>query len=497
MTGLTIGSVFRNAARAVPNRPAAALDDAVLTFREIDAQADRIAYALAARGIGRGDRVLCWTGTLLEMVPVFAALARVGAAYCPLPGMLQLDEAKGICEVADPTLVLFDADHADGAQLQPGVQSVLLDDLLAEAAAHSGEHYPDVSSETDPHVLFFTSGSTGRPKGVVLSHRVNYLRTHPGSQVEPRGAMICVYPLFHMGAWTIALQQWQARDLVVFVSRTDGPHICALVRKHAATRLNAVPAIWQRLIDTLAKADEPAERVLPTIEYADGGTSATPPALLDGIARACPNAYLRVFYGSTEAGNVASLTGDDIGRKPHSCGLPSTASEVRIDAESGELCVRGPLLFDGYYGNPVATANAIQDGWYRTGDLATVDDEGYLRIVGRAHDLIRTGGESVVPTEVETTLTGLAGVAELAVIGMPDDTWGEVVCLVIVPHPGAPVPSIEAVREHCSGRLAAFKHPRLLHTVDALPRTPATGQIQRRLLVEKLRTTPHPVLEDR
>jgi acyl-CoA synthetase (AMP-forming)/AMP-acid ligase II len=497
MTGLTIGSVFRNAARAVPNRPAAVLDEEVLTFAEIDAQADRIAYALAARGIGRGDRVLCWTGTLLEMVPVFAALARVGAAYCPLPGLLQLDEAKGISEVAEPTMVLFDADHVAGSELRPGVQAVLLTDLLAEAAAQGPDPYPDAPVETDPHVLFFTSGSTGRPKGVVLSHRVNYLRTHPGAQLEPRGAMICVYPLFHMGAWTIALQQWQARDLVVFVSRTDGAHLCAQVREHAATRLNAVPAVWQRLLDTLAQQEDPADRVLATITYADSGTSATPPALLDGIAQACPNAYLRVFYGSTEAGNVASLTGGDVARKPNSCGVPSTATEVRIDAGSGELCVRGPLLFDGYYGDPVATANAIQDGWYRTGDLATVDDEGYLRIVGRANDLIRTGGESVVPAEVEATLTGLSGVAELAVIGMPDDTWGEVVCLVIVPEPGASVPSIEAVRDHCSGRLATFKHPRLLHAVDALPRTPATGQIQRRLLVERLRTVSQPVLEDR
>jgi acyl-CoA synthetase (AMP-forming)/AMP-acid ligase II len=309
--------------------------------------------------------------------------------------------------------------------------------------------------------------------------------------------MICVYPLFHMGAWTIALQQWQARDRVVFVSRTDGPHICALVREHGATRLNAVPAIWQRLLDSLAAAGDAAQQVLPTIAYADSGTSATPPALLEGIAQACPNAYVRVFYGSTEAGNVASLTGADIARKPNSCGVPSTATEVRIDPDSGELCVRGPLLFDGYYGNPVATANAVQDGWYRTGDLAEVDDEGYLRIVGRANDLIRTGGESVVPAEVETALAGLAGVAELAVIGMPDDTWGEVVCLVVVPHPEAAVPSIDEVRAHCSGRLASFKHPRLLHTVDALPRTPATGQIQRRLLVERLRTVSQPVLEDR
>jgi acyl-CoA synthetase (AMP-forming)/AMP-acid ligase II len=166
--------------------------------------------------------------------------------------------------------------------------------------------------------------------------------------------------------------------------------------------------------------------------------------------------------------------------------VPSQATQIRLDPETGELCARGPLLFDGYYGNPEATSRALQDGWYRTGDLAAVDDEGYLSIVGRAHDVIRTGGESVVPTEVETALQGLPGAAEIAIVGLPDDTWGEVVCAVVVAEPGAAPPSLEAARAWCSGRLAAFKHPRALHVVDELPRTPATGQLQRRLLVEAL-----------
>ena len=499
MSALTIGSVFRNAARAVPHHPAAVLDDAVLTFGEIDAHADRIAHTLAARGIGRGDRVVCWTGTLLEMVPVFAALARLGAVYCPLPGTLEADEAVGMVRVARPALLIHDHEHQVGSAIDaPGLQVLTLDELLARAASARPDPFPDTVDESDTHVLFFTSGSTGRPKGVVLSHRVNYLRTYPGPQLERRGAMVCVYPLFHMGAWTIALQQWQARDLTVFVSRTDGAHICALARKHEAARLNAVPALWQRVLDELAAALDPADRSLPQIAFADSGTSATPPELLSEIARACPNAQLRVFYGSTEAGNVASLNGVDVPRKPYSCGVPSQATEVRIDAVSGELCVRGPLLFDGYYSDPGATADAIQDGWYRTGDLATVDDEGYLSIVGRAGDLIRTGGESVVPAEVESALAGrggLRGVAEFAVIGLPDDVWGELVCLVVVPEVGAAAPTLAQMRERCTGQLASFKHPRVLRIVDALPRTPATGQIQRRLLVAALRM-PDLVQED-
>ena len=285
-----------------------------------------------------------------------------------------------------------------------------------------------------------------------------------------------------MGAWTISLQQWQARDAVVYVPRPDGPAICEAVRRHSAARLNAMPAVWQRILDTLAENGEQ----LPSIRLADSGTSATPPALLEAIAKACPNAWIRIFYGSTEAGNVASLTGDDVFRKPNSCGVPSQATEIRLDPGTGELCARGPLLFDGYYGNPEATARALQDGWYHTGDLAAVDDEGYLSIVGRAHDVIRTGGESVVPTEVETALQGLPGAAEIAIVGLPDDTWGEIVCAAVVAEAGAEPPTLETARAWCGGKLANFKHPRALRLVEQIPRTPATNQIQRRLIVEAL-----------
>jgi acyl-CoA synthetase (AMP-forming)/AMP-acid ligase II len=476
--GLTIGTVFRNAARAVPHRAAAVLGEDVLTFAEIDRQADAIAHGLSRRGIRRGDRVVCWTGTRLDVVPLFAALARVGAVYCPLPANLGPDEALRVLSVAEPSLLVVEA----GAQLPVSDVPVMTVEEIASEAVPDAGVFEDTATEADTHVLFFTSGSTGPPKGVMLSHRVNYLRSHPGSQEEPRGVMVCIFPLFHMGAWTISLQQWQARDAVVYVPRPDGAAICEAVRLHNAARLNAMPAVWQRILDTLAENGEQ----LPSVRLADSGTSATPPALLEAIAKACPNAWIRIFYGSTEAGNVASLTGDDVFRKPNSCGVPSQATEIRLDPGTGELCARGPLLFDGYYGNPEATARALQDGWYHTGDLAAVDDEGYLSIVGRAHDVIRTGGESVVPTEVETALQGLPGAAEIAIVGLPDDTWGEIVCAAVVAVAGAEPPSLETARAWCSGKLANFKHPRALRLVEQIPRTPATNQIQRRLIVEAL-----------
>ena len=165
------------------------------------------------------------------------------------------------------------------------------------------------------------------------------------------------------------------------------------------------------------------------------------------------------------------------------CPGPSTA--VRVD-EDGRLWVRGPLLFDGYLDDGAATAEVLVDGWYDTGDLADVDEDGYLSIIGRAREVIRTGGEAVSPGEVEAVLATHPGVAEVAVVGIPDTEWGEVVCAVVVVAPGTAAPDVEALRATCAATLAPYKHPRRVVVVDRIPRTAATGQVQRRLLAELL-----------
>ncbi|MEU0938569.1 class I adenylate-forming enzyme family protein [Embleya sp. NPDC005971] len=492
--GLVIGAVFTGAARAVPDRPAAVLGEDVLTFGELDAAADRMVGALRGVGVRRGDRVVCWNRTTLDVLPVFVALARIGAVHVPLGPALSADEATATARVARPVLLIAD-DTVPGATVGAaiGVAVVGLGGSAGPtggAPTPEGATAPDVAEgpgETDPHVIFFTSGSTGRPKGVILSHRTNVLRTHPGSQLEPRGAMVCPYPLFHMGAWTIALQQWQARDTVVLVARADGAEIVAAVRRHRATRLNCVPAVWQRVLDTLAAEGGPglAGGTLETLRFADTGTSRTPPELLAAIAEAAPNAVLRVFYGSTEAGNVAALDGVDVARKPGSCGVPGPFQEIELGPD-GEVWVRGPLLFDGYFDDEAATRAVLRDGRYHTGDLATMDAEGYLSIVGRVGELIRTGGEAVAPGEVEAVLTRTDGVREAAVVGLPDATWGELICAVVVPSDPANPPDLAALRAGCVGRLAAHKHPRRVVYVDELPRTPATGQVLRRRLAERI-----------
>jgi acyl-CoA synthetase (AMP-forming)/AMP-acid ligase II len=295
---------------------------------------------------------------------------------------------------------------------------------------------------------------------------------------------VCMFPLFHMAGWTIAMGQWQARDGVVFVAADPGA-VADAVARHGAARLNCIPLVWRRILDAVAAGTVDAAK-FATLRFADTGTSATPPELLRAIRDLVPHATVRVFYGSTEAGNVASLEMADFDRKPGRVGVPSLLTRARI-AESGELEVTGPLLFDGYFDDPEATASALVDGWYRTGDLAELDEDGFVTITGRAHATIRTGGETVAPTEVELVLLGCPGVREIAVVGVPDADYGDLVCAVVVARDPATPPTLAALREFGAERLAAFKLPRRVELVDAIPRTAATGQVQRHLLAERIR----------
>ncbi|HEX5616104.1 MAG TPA: class I adenylate-forming enzyme family protein, partial [Acidimicrobiia bacterium] len=452
---LLIGNVLANAARVAPSALAATLGDQRITFADLDDASNRMARALAAAGVGHGDRVVWWGDTTLDALPLFGGLARLGAVFAPLNAHFGPDEAVPVVEHATPRLLVTDAAHRDLgaavagatgvaiAQLGPGSGTDL--DRKARDAAPDSVVTPGLR-ETDPHVVFFTSGSSGAPKGVVLSHRANWLRTAAAATTTSGGrGVVCMFPLFHMAGWTIALGAWQARRAVHFVATPDAPTLLATTERERAARLYCIPAVWSRIVEHGVAGYD-----LTALEEADTGTSATPPELLAAIKAALPHTVTRVFYGSTEAGPGVQLGDADLFRKPGSVGVAQPGVEVRV-ADDGEVCLRSPYLFDGYLDDPDATAAALVDGWYRTGDRGVLDTDGYLSITGRIREVIRTGGETVAPGEVEAVLGTHPALAEVAVVGVPDPTWGEVVTAVVVLRPGAPSPTLDDLRDHCTG----------------------------------------------
>jgi fatty-acyl-CoA synthase len=461
---LLVGDVLWTAAQRTPRRVAATLDDRQVTFAELAATTEGLCRALAAGGIGHGARVV-WRGdTTLDAIALAMALASLGAVFIPVNPRLSAEEADPVLSVADPHLVIEGDEFAR---------------LLASRVS-SGVDRPAVR-ETDPHIIFFTSGSTGTPKGVELSHRATMLRTLLDSTPVPAGPALCIGPQFHVSGWQGPTTALQCSDEVVYVTRPDAEPILSAIERRRVVRLYAIPAVWRRLLESDRSGYD-----LTCLRQADTGTSATTPELLHAISDAFPTATTSIYYGSTEAGSVCRLPPPDLHRKPGSVGPAALGVQARLDA--GELVVRTPFIMSGYFRDPDATAAALVDGWFHTGDLAERDDEGYYSIVGRAKDIIRTGGETVAPAEVDIVLLAHPSVADAAVAGVPHPDWGEIVTAFVVLHPGASL-DLPQLRSFCDGRLASFKQPRRLVVIDEIPRTGATRQVQRRLLVGSVVST--------
>ena len=492
-TPLLVGDLMQKNAKTYPRRVAAWMGGDSLTFAELDERADRLAQALRAQGVGHGDRIVAWADTCLEVLPLFVALAKLGAVFAPLNARLGTSEAAVIVKMAQPRMLVADADHLQGAieiASELGIERVgslsapdresNVMDLRPNQLAPCPEAIDEPAlAETDPHVIFFTSGSTGAPKGVILSHRANYLRTYQGVFLAEEERSVCMFPLFHMAAFTLALSAWQTQGEIAFVEAATAEKILEAVEARRANRLYCIPAVWNRILELDAERFD-----VSSLRFIDTGTSATPIELLKTLKDRFPGCVLRVYYGSTETGAGTTLMDADVLSKPGSVGLPSPGVDLRI-GDGGEICLRTHYLMDGYFNNPEATREAMQDGWYHTGDIGALDDEGYLFVVGRIKELIRTGGEAVAPAEVEAVLSRHPGIRELAVVGIPDPQWGEVICAVVVPEGDANI-TLEALQKTSDGALAGFKKPRRLEIVETLPRTAATGQVQRILLIEEI-----------
>lgn len=486
--------VLACAAGAAPARLAVTLGDEKMTFGDVAAQANRFANSLLAFGGRPGERLAWWSDISLDGVGLYFAANRIGLAFAPLNPDYTDAEAGAVLAYLRPQLLVVDRARAERAEaLVRGTGTILLTlggagrqpgtDLLAHAAgASTGAPGVALPGEDAVSTIFLTSGSTGRPKGVMVSQRATWLRTHAGAAAYATTGgpgEVVMFPLFHMAGWNFAMMAWSAGHAAHLVRRANAPQILGALARWSPSVLYCIPAVWRRILESDMAVDTGG------VQWALTGTSQVSTELLEGIKERFPAARTTVNYGSTETARAVALRDPDLFSHPGSVGHPIPGVRAKV-AEDGELVLTSDRLMSGYFELPDETAQALQDGWYHTGDLAEQDDEGYLYIVGRKKEVIRTGGETVAPVEVEGALAGYPGVRELAVVGIPDPQWGEVVCAVLVLAEGATVPTVEGLRAHIGDRLAPYKHPRRVVQAEALPRTSATGQVQRAKLVEQL-----------
>jgi fatty-acyl-CoA synthase len=473
---LTLGRWLADRARTTPQRVAIRFLGQDLTYAELDSRASRLAAGLAARGLRRGDRLATLTTTSPDHVATFFACARLGVALQPISWRLASAEVAYQLEDAEPSLLLASDDYAELARKAgTKVEIARIGDPTLEA---DGE-VEDVARDDDPLLLVYTSGTTGKPKGALLSHancfwtNLSFDRT---TSLRDGDVVLQVLPQFHVGGWNVQpLLAWWKGATVVLEPAFDAARALDLIAEHGVTTMMGVPATY------LFLAHEPGFAVadLSSLRLAVVGGAPMPEALLETwIARGIE---IVQGYGLTEAApNVLCLPPEEATRKLGFAGKPYPHVDVALrDADTGalvegtgtgELVVRGPNVFAGYWRNAEATEAAFADGWLLTGDVAERDAEGFYRIAGRIKDMVISGGENVYPAEIEDVLHAHPAVLEAAVVGVPDERWGEACAAFVVLREGSNV-GTEELQRLCRDRLARFKVPKTFAFVDALPRS--------------------------
>ncbi len=505
---LTLGRWLSDRARTTPDRVAIRYLGAELTYEALDRRATRLAAGLAERGLRRGDRLATLTGTSPDHVATFFACARLGVALQPVSWRLAPAEIAYQLADAEPALLLASAEHEElaaasntvslasisGRAGTARVEIARIGDPTLEADGYVG----DVAEDDDPLLLVYTSGTTGRPKGALLTHancfwtNLSFDRT---AGVRDDDVVLQALPQFHVGGWNVQpLLAWWRGATVVLEPQFDPARALRLIVEERVTTMMGVPATYLFLSQERGFADAD----LSSLRLAVVGGAPMPESLLETWQER--GVEIVQGYGLTEAApNVLCLPPEDARRKLGFAGKPYPHVDVALrdpqtgelveGAVTGELVVRGPNVFAGYWRSPEASAAAFADGWLLTGDVAERDGEGFYRIAGRIKDMVVSGGENVYPAEIEDVLAGHEAVLEAAVVGIPDERWGEACAAFVVLREGAAATE-EELRGHCGERLARFKVPKTFSFVEALPRSSMGKVLKDELRAGRTEVTP-------
>lgn len=491
---LTPLDLLARARRLFPERVGVIDGDESWTYGELADRCDRLARVLRDElGVHPGDVVAWLCGNTHELLEAYYGVLLAGAVLLPLNIRLAPAELRAILDDSRAVLLVRHPDQPDPGHRGP---TVVLDAAHARrlAAQPVGEVAPPPVDERAAAELFYTSGSTGAPKGALLSHRGLYLHAiHSALTMGLTGDDVVLHtiPLFHVNGWGTPHFVTGLGGVHVLLPRFDAGEVLRLVERHRVTRLFLVPAMARMLLDH----PDVAERDLSSVRQVSVGGAPASPALLRDLEAAvgCP---CICGYGMTESGPTLTRSLPKPGaastlEQRATTGLPILGVDVRVLAPDGtevpwdgvavgEVCARSNHVMIGYLNAPEATAEVLRDGWLHTGDLAVVDPDGYLSIVDRMKDLIVSGGENISSVEVEHALAAHPAVREAAVVGVPDERWGEVPKAFVSLLPGATA-EVAELTEWVRARLAGFKVPKSIVVLDELPRG-GTGKVQKQAL---------------
>ncbi|MDW8443976.1 MAG: acyl-CoA synthetase [Acetobacteraceae bacterium] len=515
-TAMNLGRLLSWTARRLPDRLALVQGEVRLTWAELDRLVDRFASLLRAHGVTKGERLLVHSRNTVAMFASLWAALKVGAVWVPTNVRLTPAEVAYLGQASRAKAMLRDrgfAAHAEAVRAahrtlgavfavgDAGEGEIDLDTALAAATPPPPDHEADVAY-ADPCWFFFTSGTTGRPKAAVLTHGqmsfvvANHLADLMPGLDERHCALVCA-PLSHAaGIHALATVARGCPTVMTVSERFDPAEVWRLVEKHRVTTMFVVPTMLTTLIEH-PSVDAHDHASLRHLLYAGAPTyREDQKRALAKLGMGC----LTQYFGLGEVtANITvlrpdqhSLT-DDPAFPIGSCGMPRTGMDIAILDEAGnrlppgrtgEICVRGPAVFAGYFENEEANRKAFAGGWFHTGDLGHLDERGFLYITGRASDMYISGGSNVYPREIEEAILTHPAVAEVAVVGLPHPKWGEAGVAAVVPRAGMTV-SPEDVLAHLQGRIARYKQPLRVVIWDSLPKS-GYGKVPKALVRQRL-----------